>query len=239
MVKVKYFWQGYRAALPLLVGVIPFGIVFGAVAVNVGLTFLEAVGMSFFVFAGSSQFVAVQFIDSGASLLLILAATFLINFRNVLYSASLASAFRPLATPWKWLLAHFVVDESYALIIARIRQGDLSSGALGWFMAGICTNLLTIWLGSTGLGAFLNDTLPSNLTQMLGFTLPLIFTGLIVPLLVTRPALLAAISAALAGILLAPLPHNIGLLLAAFIGVAVGLGSEKSWIKQPLEVSAV
>ena len=227
MVNARLFWQGYRAALPLIIGVVPFGIVFGAVAVTVGMSAFEAVGMSLFVFAGSAQFVVTQLIGDGASLLLIVLITFLMNLRNFLYSASLAPFFRSLSTTARWLLAFPVVDESYALIINRTRQSELSALELGWFAMGVSANLMIVWLASTGLGTILSDILPSHLTETLGFTLPLIFTTFIVQMLVTRPAGLAALSAAVAGILLSPLPHHLGLLIAAIVGIGVGILAEK------------
>jgi 4-azaleucine resistance transporter AzlC len=183
--------------------------------------------MSILVFAGSSQFMAIGLIGNGASLLLIVLTTFFINLRNFLYSASLSPYFQPLSGGWKWFLAYPMADEVYATILVRARQGDLSAKELGWFAAGVGLNLISLWWTSTAVGALLGDILPPHLTQTLGFTLPLIFTSLIVPLLVTRPALLAALSAALASIILAPLAHNLGLLLASAIGIGVGVLVEK------------
>lgn len=223
----SFFWQGYRATMPLLIGVAPFGLVFGALAVAVGLTPIAAIGMSFFVVAGSSQFIAAQLIGDGAPIVIIVLTTFIINLRHFLYSASLAPAFRPLSRGWKWLLAYVMVDEIYATVIARRQQEDFSPGELGWFFAGASANLFSVWLITTAAGALLGSILPAHIIDTLGFTLPLIFISLVIPLLVTRSALLAALSATLAAILLAPLPHNTGLLVAAGIGIFIGVMTEK------------
>lgn len=220
-------WQGYRATMPFMIGVIPFGIVFGAVAVAAGLRPGEAVWMSILVFAGSSQFMAVKLIESGASILLIVVTTFFINLRNFLYSASLAPSFRPLQAGWKWLLAYPMADEVYATVLLRARQGDLLPRELAWYAAGVSLNLIGVWWGSTAIGALLGNILPGHLAQTLGFIAPLIFISLVAPLLTTRPALLAALAAGLASATLAPLPNHLGLLLAAAAGIAVGLAAEK------------
>ncbi len=225
--EMPFFWQGYRATMPLLIGVAPFGLVFGALAVAVGITPLAAVGMSLFVLAGSSQFIAAELIGEGASILLIILTTFLINLRHFFYSASLAPSFRSLSKGWKGLLAYVMVDEVYATVIARHQQKAFLPKELGWFFIGASTNLVSVWLLTTALGTVLGNILPPRITETLGFTLPLIFISLVIPLLVTRPALLAALSATLVGIVLAPLPHQLGLLVAAGVGIFVGAMTEK------------
>jgi predicted branched-subunit amino acid permease len=185
------------------------------------------------VFAGSSQLVATQLIGHEASLPIIVLTTFIINLRNFLYSASLAAFFRPLSGVWKGLLAYPLSDENYATVITRKQQGEISPYDLAWFMAGSSLNLISAWWLSTALGALLGNLMPTYLVESLSFTGPLIFTSLIIPLLVSRSTLGAALSAALAGILLDPLPHNLGLLIAALTGIGVGVWLER-WEHFPL-----
>ena len=95
--KGSFFWQGYRAATPLLIGVAPFGVVFGALAISVGMTPLAAISMSFFVLAGSSQFIAAELMREEASAFIIILTTFLINIRHFLYSVTIAPSIRSLS----------------------------------------------------------------------------------------------------------------------------------------------
>jgi 4-azaleucine resistance transporter AzlC len=183
--------------------------------------------MSVLVFAGSSQFMATELIGSGTSMLIIIITTFFINLRNLLYSASLAPYFQPLSNRWKWLLAYPMADEVYATILMRARQDDLPAKELAWFAAGVSFNLISVWWGSTAVGAVAGDVLPAQTTETLGFISPLIFISLIVPLLVTRPARLTALAATLTSIILAPLPHHLGLLVAAGVGIVAGVWTEK------------
>ncbi len=226
------FWQGYRAALPLLIGVAPFGVVFGALAISVGMTPLAAVGMSLFVLAGSSQFIATELIGDGASVFIIILTTFLLNIRHALYSITLAPLLRSLTKGWRWLLAFVLVDEAYATVMGYHQQRNFSPGGLAWFFLGVSTNLVTVWLLTTALGATLGNILPEHLTETLGFSLPLIFITLIIPLLVTRSTMLAALSAGLVGIIFAPMPHQLGLLMAAGVGVSIGVMTEP---KHPIQ----
>jgi 4-azaleucine resistance transporter AzlC len=219
----RHFWSGFRAALPFDLGVAAFGIVFGALAVSNGLPPLAAIGMSIFVFAGSSQFVAAELVGGGASALVIILVTFLINLRHLLYSASLHGPFGPLRPTWKWLLAYPIIDENFGLAMIHQRRGELPSGKFGWFFAGISTNLIIVWWSATAVGATAGSVVPANLVDLLGFTAPLMLTSLVISMAANRPELLVAISAALARILLNPLPHKMSLLAAAGIGIVVGV----------------
>ena len=91
------FWAGLRATLPLVLGAIPFGIIFGAVAVSSGLSPLTAQAMSVFVFAGASQFIAAGLFASGAGLFVIILTTFVVNLRHSLYSITLGALAAPSA----------------------------------------------------------------------------------------------------------------------------------------------
>ena len=96
------FVGGIKATFPLILGAIPFGIIFGAVAVNSGLTPWQAQAMSLFVFAGSAEFIAVGLIAQGLAPALIILTTFVVNLRHALYSASLAPYMKHL--PQRWLV---------------------------------------------------------------------------------------------------------------------------------------
>ena len=84
------FWRGAQDTLPLILGAIPFGVLFGALAMSAGMTVAATLGMSLLVFAGASQFVVVGLIAQGATVAVIVLTTFIVNLRHALYSASLA-----------------------------------------------------------------------------------------------------------------------------------------------------
>lgn len=219
--------EGFRASLPLMVGVAPFGIVFGTLAINAGLSPLQAIGMSVFVIAGASQFVGTQLIGDGAPALVIILTTFVINLRHFLYSASLAPLWRPFSIPWRMLLGYLMVDEVYAPSMNYYQQGGITGGELRWFFLGAGFNLAVVWWGTTLIGVAVGDVVSEEVAEALGFTLPLIFTAIVVPQLTNQPKIRAALVAAIMGIVLAPLPYKAGLLIAALMGIAVGVLSEK------------
>ena len=114
------FWGGARDIIPLIVGAIPFGIIFGTLATNNGLSPTAALAMSGFVFAGSSQFIAAGMVAANTSWLLIVLTTFVVNLRHLLYAVSLVPYIKHLPQRWKVPLAFLLTDEAYAIAIGRI-----------------------------------------------------------------------------------------------------------------------
>ena len=98
------FTRGAIDTIPLIVGAIPFGIIYGTLSQSSDLSIYGALALSSIVFAGSSQFVALCLIASGSSIFIIIATTFLINLRHLLYSFSLRQHLSHLPQKWKILL---------------------------------------------------------------------------------------------------------------------------------------
>jgi 4-azaleucine resistance transporter AzlC len=113
------FLGGLRAELPILLGVIPFGLIYGVLAISAGLPPAAAMAMSSIVFAGSAQFIAAQQFEALTPAPVMVLTTLVVNLRHMLYSASLAPYLRPLAKGWKWLLAYLLTDEAYAVTIVH------------------------------------------------------------------------------------------------------------------------
>src|SRR5512146_1334857 len=102
--RFNQFAAGVRAELPLLVGVIPFGMIYGVLALKAGLPSHQAQGMSSIVFGGSSQIILLQLITAGAPGLIMVLTIFVVNLRHALYSASVAPYIQNLPTRWKLIL---------------------------------------------------------------------------------------------------------------------------------------
>ena len=115
----RSFLGGVRAVAPVLVGIVPFGLIAGAAAVRVGLSGLQAVGLSVVVFAGASQLAAIELLGSGARPAVVVATALVINLRMLMYSASIAPYFRETATRWRAGLAYLLTDQAYALAVTR------------------------------------------------------------------------------------------------------------------------
>jgi len=217
--KMSVFWSGVREEVPLLVGVFPFGMIYGALALNAGLSLAASQTMSSIVFAGSSQFIAAQLVHDAAPGLVIVLTIAVVNLRHMLYSASLAPYLEKLPIRWKILLAYLLTDEAYAPTALKFeREGTTPLGH--WFLFGAGLALWFAWQVSTGLGIFLGAAIPQN--WPLDFALPLTFIALVMPALKNRPAIAAALSAGLVALLAVSLPYKLGLILAALTGIFVG-----------------
>lgn len=213
------FWSGVRALLPLLLGVIPFGLIYGVVALKSGIPPLAAVAMSSIVFAGSAQFLLAQMVGAGAPALVMVGAAGLINLRHALYSASVAPALAHLPRRWKLLLAYLLTDEAYAAAIPQLlsRQRD---GDAHWILFGAGFALWAGWQLSTLAGVLVGAQLPDGLP--LDFALPLTFIAIVIPLIDGALALAVALLSAVLAVTLAFLPYKLGLFAAALGGIALG-----------------
>lgn len=216
------FKKGLKAELPLLVGVIPFGMIYGVLALEAGLLPLEAQSMSAIVFAGSAQFILAQLVNAGAPALVMVVTAAIVNLRHVLYSASVAPYLRSIKPAWKLLLAYLLTDEAYAVSIVYFTDSH-NDPALPrhFFLLGSGLALWTSWQLSTAAGIFLGALIPAG--WALDFTLPLIFIALVVPRITSRAALAAALTAGVISVIAYLLPYRLGLVSAALAGILVGM----------------
>jgi 4-azaleucine resistance transporter AzlC len=224
------FLAGARAELPILFGVIPFGMIYGALAISAGMPFGPALGMSSIVFAGSAQFIGATLIGEAAPFAVITLTTFVVNLRHALYSAALAPDLKHLSQAWKVGLSYLLTDEAFAIVITRYQGkpgGEATPAASDhrhWFYLGAALALWITWQTTTLLGILLGERIPAS--WGLDFIVPISFIGLVVPPLKGRPALAAAAVASLVAVAANDLPYKLGLMAAAVIGIVVGLGLE-------------
>ncbi len=215
----KIFWSGVRAEFPLLIGVFPFGLIYGALALAAGLSWPEAQMMSSIVFAGSSQFIAAQLFHDSVPGFVIVMTIAVVNLRHMLYSASLAPYLASLSTRWKILLSYLLTDEAYAPSVIRYENEGVTRYG-HWFLLGAGFSLWFLWQVSTAIGIFLGSAIPESWS--LDFALPLTFIAMVVPVLKTRPSIAAALSAGTTALFAYSLPYRLGLILAAMVGIVVG-----------------
>jgi predicted branched-subunit amino acid permease len=235
------FLAGLQAELPLVFGVVPFGMIYGVLALEAGLSPTAAQSMSAVVFAGSAQFITARLLQTGAPLAIIVLTAVIVNLRHALYSASVAPHIQKLRASWKWLLAYLLTDEAFAVTILHYQrtpetQDSATDGALAgvpgggadhrhWFFLGAGLMLWTSWQVSTFLGIRLGAVLPAS--WPLDFALALTFIALVVPALRDRAGVAAALSAGIAALLTASWPLKLGLLFSTLLGIGVGLWLEK------------
>jgi 4-azaleucine resistance transporter AzlC len=214
------FLAGVKAELPILLGVLPFGMIYGVLALEAGLPIIEAQAMSAVVFAGSAQFVIAQLVALGTPGLVIFVTAVLVNLRHALYSASLAPYLRHLRPRWQWLLAYLLTDEAYAVAILHYQDGGELKNK-HWYFLGAGLALWTTWQASTAAGILLGAQIPAEWS--LDFTLALTFIAIVVPALKERADLAAALTGGITAVLLLGLPYKLGLIIGALLGIAVGV----------------
>lgn len=215
------FWGGFRATTPLVVGAIPFGIIFGAVAVTSGLTGSAAAAMSALVFAGSSQFVAAGLVASGAGIAIIVLTTFVLNLRHALYSVSLAPYMKHLPQRWLVPLGFWLTDETYLIVIERYQRPD-GSPFKHWYHLGSAIFMYVNWQICTWIGILAGRSIPNPQAWGLEFALPVTFIGMLIPSIRARSTLMSVLAAGAAALVFAGLPQRLGLIVAVVVGIAVG-----------------
>jgi predicted branched-subunit amino acid permease len=193
--------------------------IYGALALNAGLSKSAAQLMSSIVFAGSSQFITAQLVHEAVPGFVIILTIAVVNLRHMLYSASLAPYVASVSTRWKTLLSYLLTDEAYAAAVIHYeKEGATPFGH--WFFFGAGFSLWFTWQISTAFGIFLGTAIPESWS--LDFALPLTFIAMLVPVLKGRPAVAAAISAGFVALVAHSLPYRLGLILAALVGITVG-----------------
>lgn len=219
------FRAGVQAAMPILLGVVPFGMVYGAAAIGAGMPLSVTQAMSSVIFAGAAQFVTVQLFAAATPALVIILTTCLLNLRHVLYSASLATHLQHLPASWRWLLSYLMTDEAYAVAITHYADQSVDIAHKHWYFLGAGLALWTTWQVSTAGGIMIGTAIPP--TWSLDFVIPLTFIALVVPALRDRASVGAALTAGLLVVALAALPFKLGLLTAMVAGMGVGIALER------------
>ncbi|WP_336068012.1 AzlC family ABC transporter permease [Nitratireductor rhodophyticola] len=170
------FAQGVRDSVPVVVAALPFGFLFGALAVENGLTVFEAVLMSATVFAGASQMVGIDLFGQKVAPWLIVLSILAVNFRHVLYSATTGRRIAHWG-PVQRLLGFFLLADP---VFAEAERRSETHGRItfGWYM-GAALPLYLCWVVEGWLGALFGNLLPDAHALGIDFLLPIYFLGLV------------------------------------------------------------
>jgi len=226
MTRLQEFLHGCRDIVPLIIGTVPFGIIFGTLAIGAGLSAWQAMGMSLLVFAGSAQFIAITLISGGVGVLVVLMTTFVVNLRHALYSAALQPFVRHLSARWRVLLAFWLTDEAFAVIQHRYARDD-DSPHKHWYFMGAALTMYLCWQLATLVGIGFGRAVPDLASWGLDFAMIATFIGISVPMMRTFPALASALVAGAVALLTWSLPYKLGLIAAAIAGIVVGVWLER------------
>jgi predicted branched-subunit amino acid permease len=169
-------WHGVKSGMPVVVSSAPFGMLFGALAIDNGFSVSEAVWMSAAVFGGASQLVGIELFGQHVAPWLIILSVFAVNFRHLLYSPALGRRIRHWP-PMKQVLAFFLLtDPQYAESETRGGRGhDIS---FAWYM-GMGGIIYVCWVADTWIGATFGKLIPDPHALGIDFLLPIYFFGLV------------------------------------------------------------
>ena len=217
----------FRLALvktaPLALGCIPFGIAYGILAVQAGLTVAETMLMSLVVFAGASQFIAVVMLQAGAGIPLIVASTLLVNLRHLMMGLSLSPYLTRSTPKWQRILAFAMTDESYVTSVTHYRESAEEQGN-PWFMLGSGGSIYVVWALASLVGALAGHAIDDPLKWGLDFAMPATFLTMLVGQIVSkRVALVVATSALVATAAFVLIPGKWYIILSVVTATVVGV----------------
>jgi 4-azaleucine resistance transporter AzlC len=214
--------RGLVATLPMMISAFPFGLIFGALATSHGLSPLATLSMSLFVFSGSAQFIAIILLGTGSALGVIWLATLILNLRHLLYAATLVDHVRHLNQVWRFGLAAWLTDETFAVMERRYRLEGGGSNA-HWYYLASCLGMYLNWVFWAYIGIVVGTEFEDIGDWGLEFAMVVTFIGIVMPALRSRPYWLAAIVAGSIATLANDLPYKLGLMLGGLAGIAAGL----------------
>jgi 4-azaleucine resistance transporter AzlC len=207
--------RGFRAVVPLWLGVVPFAFAYAVMARNGGLGLLETQLMSVLVFAGGAQFSAAGLFAAGATGVEIILTTFLLNVRHVLYGMSLTRQV-PMTGAQRLVAAHFLTDEAYGVTLA---SGETSFA----FLLGAELSVFVPWNLTSCVGALAGQVIPDPARLGVDFVFPLAFLALLVPLLKGWSEVLVAVFSGLLALAVSRVaPGGLAILVAGVAGSLLG-----------------
>ena len=216
--------KGAIDMLPLSLAVLPWGILFGSLAVQRGFSWLEAQLFSVIIFGGAVQIVTVELIADNASLITVCFSALVISSRHFLYGLSLRDRLSPQPLRWRVGLGFLLTDELFAL--SSHRRAYLTRFRL-YYALGAGGSFYLAWNLWTLIGIVAGSSLPDLTTLGLDFAIAAIFIALVVPEIKSIPSLISVLVAIVAGVLFSLWQFELGLVCAALLAMLAGYSSAK------------
>ena len=216
--------DGARSISPILIGVAPFGLIFGVTATNSDVPTLAAWASSFIVFAGAAQLSIIEILGTGGAAIVAIFTAIVINSRHLMYSADMGRYTTGQPMWRKVAMAYLLTDQAYLISSHRFRDPNDSS-SFSSFYFGAALTLWFTWQVTTTAGFLLGASVPESWS--LEFAIPLTFLALLVVAVKDRPGLVAAITGGVVALLAIGLPYHLGLVAGALAGVVAGVVSER------------
>lgn len=173
---LKIFLKGIIDVSPLMIPVVPFGLIFGILAIDIGFSPLATMGMSLIIFGGASQIILLQLFSGGASSLVIISSVGAVNSRHLLYGAVVSEHVSDLKLIWKIIISYFLIDQAFAVSNEYFKKNHEKNKYFHLIGAGFTCWI--IWQSTTFLGIILGAAIPEKLG--LNFAVPLTFLAILV-----------------------------------------------------------
>ncbi|GLX83945.1 branched-chain amino acid permease [Thalassotalea loyana] len=218
--------KGAQQSTPLIVAAMPFGIIYGALAQSAGLSEWAIIAMSVFVFAGSSQFIAIGLLAAGASVPVIILTTFFVNIRHMLYAANLLPFVKKYSQRVRLPMAFLLTDETFAVSSHYLRKHPKTE-YFSWFYFGSALFMYGNWIFCSLIGLYLSQTVPNMSEWGLDVAMAVAFIGIVAPSLHNKPTVMCALIAAILSVLTYHWPNKVGLLVSSICAIAIALYLEK------------
>lgn len=224
--RIAEFGAGTRDVVPIVVGAVPFGVLFGALAAQADFGATNTLLMSLIVYSGTIQLIGLNMITAGTPLPLIALASLVVNSRHVFYSAALTPYVRRLPVWWRVLLSYGMTDQIYALAERRYSTRD-GGTQKHWYMLASSATLFVAWFASTFVGFESGDVLKEFDWLGLDFAIYATLVALAAPSLDNVRSIVVGVTAGLVALVLAPVPFQGGVFVAILAGVVAGVLSER------------
>ena len=226
MPKIHTFIKGILDILPLMIPVVPFGIIYGVIGVEIGFSPMEVFAMSFVIFAGSSQIAFAQLFAAGASPLVMISSVAVINSRHILYGAVLAEYLGKLRLTWKILLSYLMADQAFSVSSAYFKK-NVKNKNVHFHMLGSGLTLWSLWQLSTLIGIVLGNIVPAQLG--LEFAIPLTFFSLILSELRKLDHIVIILISGICSVLTYNFPFKIYIIFSAIFSLIISIMINKKF----------
>lgn len=224
MDRIPTWREGMRDAAPILLGVAPFGLIFGVTAAASGLDQFPLWASSLIVFAGASQLAIVDVLGNGGAAITALLTAIVINSRHLMYSADMGRYTSGLPIGLRARMAYVLTDQAYLVTATRFADPTKTEGLAGYYF-GAAMSLWTTWQITTTTGFLLGNFIPEE--WRLEFAIPMVFLALLVFSVKSKPGLVAAIVGGTVAVVAVNLDYQLGLMVGAAAGILSGLVSER------------
>ena len=223
-IQKRAFRDGIRAGSPSLIGIAAWGLVTGIAMIKSGFTLAQALGMTFFVFAGSAQLAALPLIVLSAPIWVIFLTGFMVNLRFVIFSVIIAPHFTHLKFRQKAFWGYMTGDVSMIYFMQRFPTEQPEPGKFA-YMKGLFVANWAAWQFGSVAGIFLGNMIPQS--WGVGFAGTLAIMCVLLPMILNRATLVGVIAASAVALATYHWPYKLGMLCAVITGMLCSMAWEE------------